>query len=182
MRRCFLLTFNFLPKRSFRCEIIQFISRVFQKLLMSGIFRYGDLIASCLNFPRIPFLEKFSCSESSPWDACWTEIVFTFSDVILALGLLWSSPSEFSDRKFKAFSSIFSDFLISFLIFWVNSFSMFKDTSSICSSVKLFLSTFSRGNCNKVNFSHFDCLRSLFPLKISCWHLIFIYKKCGTIR
>ena len=81
-----------------------------------------------------------SCSESCPWDAGWTEILFSPSDVISALGPLWSSRSEFTDRELKAFSMLFSDFLISSFNFRIISVAILKDISSTCSSVKLFVS------------------------------------------
>ena len=124
---------------------------------------------------------------SRPWEASWTEIVFSPSDGIPALGLLWPSRSEFFDRQFKTLSLLFSDSLISFLFFRVNSFSILKDISPDSSYVKLLVSTSSRGwvgrgTATSRAFPILSISVACFPLWNFGRHSIFFHQKCNTIR
>ena len=118
----------------------------------------------------------FSWSETSPWDASWTEIAFSPSDIIPPLGLLWSLRSEFSDREFKAFSISFSHCLISSLLFRVDSFFNLKDISSndvfLCYQKGFHLSFWLRGFFDGISKKgHFPNIVS-YP-EFTTWMIIY---------
>ena len=124
---------------------------------------------------RDPLGSMFSWSESSPWEAGWTEIVF-FA-VWSCLGV-WS---EFFDKEFKAFSVLFRDFLISshFPSQLVFSSQTHRVDLLRCEAIHFVIQL--KKNYMELNFRPSDRLRCVFSSWKFFWAIIHIYNKCITI-